>query len=393
VSSRQKNQSHSYPLYKTNTIFQINNRHNSPNRFLFVLCFWFQIWVSQGIGHNFTLLTTKQLNTMRKKYYFYMVAFLVYLKPINAEHHSYGNLLQTTNCTTFSTFCYHNCPNDDPKCDGRIEYENGDVYEGEISFGEPHGKGKFVWADGSVYEGQFVNGLREGWGTQILDDGSSYEGNWKKGYMEGFGHYTFSCGHNYSGTFSMDEMHGMGTLEKSNGETYAGEWKHSEADGEGTYTFLDGSKFVGHYTQGKRNGGGMLAWMSGEIMEANWENDKLNGSAEIKFRNGDSFVCQFIDGVQEGESNYTFKNGKVIEGDVAFIELMMMKESTTLAAAIEPNLGFASYAMAMEYKKIKQFDLAEKNFKQAQAFLPEKSELADRIPHQMASLKEDRRVN
>ncbi|MFT6018872.1 MAG: hypothetical protein ACI9CQ_001663, partial [Saprospiraceae bacterium] len=37
---------------------------------------------------------------------------------------------------------------------------------------------------------------------------------------------------------------------------------------------------------------------------------------------------------------------------------------TSQMANLEPKLGFASYAVAIEFKKIKKFELAEVNFKQ-----------------------------
>ncbi|HHS95600.1 MAG TPA: hypothetical protein ENJ45_03345, partial [Phaeodactylibacter sp.] len=158
-------------------------------------------------------------------------------------------------------------------------------------------------------------------------------------------------------------------------------------------TFTDGSRFVGNYKNGKRHGLGVITWSSGERFTASWKKGKINGEAEVKFGNGDAYVCEFKAGIPTGESRYIFQSGKEIEGDVEFIEFMMMKESTDLVAAIEPNLGFASYILALEFKQIKEYDLAEENFKQAQAFLPDKSALADRIPGQMAALQEKRNMN
>ena len=40
----------------------------------------------------------------------------------------------------------------------RIEYDSGNVYEGEYGDDSPHGKGKMIYADGSVYEGEWEDG-------------------------------------------------------------------------------------------------------------------------------------------------------------------------------------------------------------------------------------------
>ncbi len=78
----------------------------------------------------------------------------------------------------------------------KIEYPNGDVYEGEVKDNLPHGKGKIIKFlpefDRKVeYIGDFKNGLREGYGKSIVitgpSKGSSYEGEWKNDKQHGKG--------------------------------------------------------------------------------------------------------------------------------------------------------------------------------------------------------------
>ena len=38
----------------------------------------------------------------------------------------------------------------------RIEFENGDVYQGEMADGERNGRGIYTWASGNRYEGEFL---------------------------------------------------------------------------------------------------------------------------------------------------------------------------------------------------------------------------------------------
>lgn len=281
------------------------------------------------------------------------------------------------------------CADDNPSCNGRIVYENGDVYEGEISYGAPHGKGVYKWTNGDKYTGEFIDGYREGWGIQELSDGGSYQGNWFMGYMEGEGHYEFSCGIEYSGGFYKDKMHGEGTLLLENGESFAGEWRNGLANGHGTYVFMDGSRFVGNYKKGNRHGKGVITWQTGETFTATWKKDRIQKEATIEFTNGDAYVCEFDNGIPTGEGFYLFPDGKVIEGDIEIIEIMLMKEETDLAVDMAPNFGFATYAMAMEFKMIEEYELASDNFKQAEAFLPDNSRFVNQIPSQMASISDE----
>lgn len=46
--------------------------------------------------------------------------------------------------------------------------------------GKPNGKGRVQYENGDTYEGSFVKGLRNGEGTFTAADGARYEGNWTK---------------------------------------------------------------------------------------------------------------------------------------------------------------------------------------------------------------------
>ena len=73
----------------------------------------------------------------------------------------------------------------------RIEYDSGDVYEGEWSpEGKRQGQGKLKMANGDQYCGEFVNGFFHGMGTLILKDGGRYEGGFELGRYHGCGIYT-----------------------------------------------------------------------------------------------------------------------------------------------------------------------------------------------------------
>lgn len=84
----------------------------------------------------------------------------------------------------------------------RIEYDGGDVYEGETRNGKRHGKGKYTWSDGSFYDGEWKDGKKDGNGKQSHPDGSCYDGGWKDDKMDGFGVLVYSNQSRYEGHWS-----------------------------------------------------------------------------------------------------------------------------------------------------------------------------------------------
>ena len=73
---------------------------------------------------------------------------------------------------------------------GRIHFDNGDIYEGEIKNGTAYGKGIFIYPDG-CYNGQWIQDKREGYGVQKSNE-SYYEGEWKNDKIEGKGKMIFT---------------------------------------------------------------------------------------------------------------------------------------------------------------------------------------------------------
>ena len=66
----------------------------------------------------------------------------------------------------------------------RIEYSNGDVYEGEVRNGKAHGLGKVTYARGDIYEGDFSDDKKNGFGRytfglKAVNAGDIHEGEYK----------------------------------------------------------------------------------------------------------------------------------------------------------------------------------------------------------------------
>ena len=58
-------------------------------------------------------------------------------------------------------------------------FENGDIYEGEMRNGKMDGKGKYIFKSGEIYTGQFKNNKFHGKGQYKELDGTILSGKWK----------------------------------------------------------------------------------------------------------------------------------------------------------------------------------------------------------------------
>ena len=108
---------------------------------------------------------------------------------------------------------------------GRVEWKNGDWYEGEFVMGRIEGKGKYHSFE-SDCEGDWkaskMHGIMEANMKETWHNGSKYEGNMAYGLKDGYGVYTSSIV-NYKGYWSQDKKDGMGILEE-NGKIIEGVW-------------------------------------------------------------------------------------------------------------------------------------------------------------------------
>jgi hypothetical protein len=64
----------------------------------------------------------------------------------------------------------------------KVEFSNGDLYEGELTDNKIIGEGKLNLADGRVFEGRFLEGVLNGQGS-LYDDKNkvNYKGKWLNG--------------------------------------------------------------------------------------------------------------------------------------------------------------------------------------------------------------------
>lgn len=81
-------------------------------------------------------------------------------------------------------------------------YENGKItYTGDVKNNRMNGQGRLVYDNGDVYEGEFVNGVFSGQGVFTSNAGWTYEGEFRQGQAHGKGKLTAKDGSVYEGKF------------------------------------------------------------------------------------------------------------------------------------------------------------------------------------------------
>lgn len=152
------------------------------------------------------------------------------------------------------------------------------AYDGEWSYGLPHGIGVytdslgnkyagefklgFFWGAGSyyssyynyTYDGQFVMGKRHGKGSIVYDNGIKYDGDWVQNDMEGVGQYTLNATYYYQGEMKANQFHGKGVLTTPDGYI-KGKFKNGKPHGYcEQYGNQSGQTLKGYWKDGKKEG-------------------------------------------------------------------------------------------------------------------------------------------
>ncbi|CAD8206866.1 unnamed protein product [Paramecium pentaurelia] len=134
----------------------------------------------------------------------------------------------------------------------RINYQNGDVYEGEL-----------------------LNDLKDGLGTYYYENGEKFDGLFSEDLIHGYGKYYFIGGHKYEGDWYQGEKSGMGILDFSTGDRYIGGFYKDAFDGDGTFEYKNGDVFKGKWKKGKKNGQGEMRYKDKRVVIGEWIDDEL----------------------------------------------------------------------------------------------------------------------
>jgi hypothetical protein len=104
----------------------------------------------------------------------------------------------------FTGSFYQDFPNN-----GKLEYSNGDIYEGILDSKIDelivhNGFGAMSYTNKDYYEGFWMNGFKHGLGVYYYANGDKYAGEWYLGKKRGIGTYTYANGKIVSGNFDCD---------------------------------------------------------------------------------------------------------------------------------------------------------------------------------------------
>lgn len=218
---------------------------------------------------------------------------------------------------------------------GKINFINGDSYEGMFKDGKRCGQGKMQYknirkfqladdlstasaqdqdTDWAVYEGNWNDNCRHGKGVMKWVDESQFKGEWRKDERH-YGTMTMVTGAKYTGAWKNDKFHGKGKLLTPEGLTFEGEFAHGFRQKFGKVTYEDGTVYTGQLEDWSREGTGKLEEY-GDVYEGQFEDNRKNGEGKLYYKNGDYFNGTWVDDRREGRGTMFYQKTKeVYEGE------------------------------------------------------------------------------
>ena len=155
--------------------------------------------------------------------------------------------------------------------EGRLQFQNGDLYQGEFANGKMEGKGVLRTLAGDVYEGMFKNGFKHGKGKITYANGiASYEGDWHYNKIEGEGVSVDELGNRYEGRFLGNMRNGYGKCEYANRSRFQGIWQNN-LPLKGSYILEDGTLFDGDWKDDMFSGVGTITYPNGDAYQGEWK--------------------------------------------------------------------------------------------------------------------------
>jgi len=256
-----------------------------------------------------------------------------------------------------------------------------------------NGVSKFRFQNGAVYEGQMSFGRLNGTGTLRYSNGDIYKGGWKMNKREGEGVLNTKVGLSYQGTFSNNQLHGPVRVFDVNGGYFEGDWVNGQSQGTGRYVSSNGNVKTGMWSEKgyvpnnsqpvKKeqmeyiadcnlvpcgSGKGRLIFDDGSVYTGLFSTGLPEGEGECKFANGDFYKGHWRKGRPDGQGNYTYANGLVLNGE--------WKEGTYIDSAKATKKSYAEgvniYAMivgASRYDHFESLKYTDDDAYQVYAFL------------------------
>jgi hypothetical protein len=228
----------------------------------------------------------------------------------------------------------------------KLNYPNGDVYEGENIEDSnenklKHGNGKMVYCNGDVYDGEWCNDMQHGLG--VLTSGTTtYKGSFHNNLKQGQGELS-GDGFSYTGEFADDIYNGKGVLVDQHIH-YEGNFQNGLKHGEGIITDTNTSTSIratfkedkmlfgstdamtlhtlcdGFYNitsdlvQGTYSGtvydsipcrNGKIEYIDGSVYEGTFKSGKKNGYGLLTYgTSGDCYEGKFVGDRKQGKGKY-----------------------------------------------------------------------------------------
>lgn len=143
------------------------------------------------------------------------------------------------------------------------------------------GEGRVSWDNGNLYLGPLVQGKAQGRGTMNWASGDRYEGDWQDDLPHGRGVLNHANGDRYEGEFVRGEATGRGRISFANGSVYEGEVRNSLPEGRGSYRWPNGDRFEGQWQAGKKQGQGRHTWANGDAWEGEYRDDRQTDNGHL----------------------------------------------------------------------------------------------------------------
>ncbi|RTL24944.1 MAG: hypothetical protein EKK52_00340 [Burkholderiales bacterium] len=197
---------------------------------------------------------------------------------------------------------------------GRVEWKNGDVYEGPLTHSQRQGVGEIRWASGQRYKGEWMNDRVTGRGLMMFANGNQFEGTLVDGQPEGEGKLTYASGDVYTGQIRQGLPHGQGLYVWTSGQRYEGEWVHDKPQGRGRMRFTNGNQYEGQLVAGLPQGRGRMVFPSGDVYEGLFEAGKAHGEGSYQWKTGERYEGAWARGLKHGQGIFYWPTGDRWEG-------------------------------------------------------------------------------
>ncbi|MDR7269796.1 hypothetical protein J2X20_002425 [Pelomonas saccharophila] len=197
---------------------------------------------------------------------------------------------------------------------GRVEWKNGDVYEGPLTHSQRQGVGEIRWAGGQRYKGDWAGDRATGRGVMTFANGNHYEGLVLDGQPEGEGKLTYASGDVYTGQLRQGLPHGKGSYIWMSGQRYEGDWVNDKPQGVGKMRFANGNQYEGQMAAGLPQGTGRMVFPNGDTYEGQFEAGKAHGQGKYAWKTGERYEGAWSRGLKHGSGVFFWPTGDRWEG-------------------------------------------------------------------------------